>query len=172
MHGQGFTEVVFRRRGVLFRLVRLVLFAAAWLFGLLFGIILMGAGGGDNAWILPIWLTVWGLVGLVFFVGLLWSALGVESLIARSGSLTLMRRLAILRTPFVSPADSISDIRWVADNPRRMVRINGRRIPQTGIEIVSNGRAIICAEGIGEPEAASAIAELRQRLVIPKRREE
>ncbi len=169
IHGQGTTEVVFRRRGVLFRLLRVVLFAAAWLFGLMFGVVLMGAGDGGTAWFLPVWLALWGLGGLVFLAGLLWSALGVESLIARSESLTLMRRLLILRSPVVVPAGTITEIRWSPDNPNHTVRVNGRRIPQTGIEIVADDRVLRCARGIGEAQAAATIAELRQRLVVGRR---
>ena len=172
VHGQGFTEVVFRRRGVLFRLVRLVLFLVVWWFGLLFGVALMGAGGGQTAWFFPVWLAGWGLGGLVFAFALLWSALGVESLIARSESLTLVRRLLLLRRPVVMPAASITDLRWVPDDPGRIVRVNGRRIPQTSIAIVSTERTVSCAAGIGEQDAFSAIRELRQRLVIPRRREQ
>lgn len=170
IHGQGFTEVVFRRRGLLWRLLRVVLFAAAWLFGLMLGVVLMAAGGNGPSWFFPVWLAAWGLGGLVFLVGFLWNALGVESLVARSESLTLMRRMLFLRSPLVVPANSIGDIRWMADDPSRAVRVNGRRIPQTGIEIVADDRTLRCATGLGQAEAATAIAELRQRLVIPKRR--
>ncbi len=172
VHGQGFTEVAFRRRGMLLRLVRFVLFLAVWWFGLLFGVVLMGAGGGQAAWFFPVWLAGWGLGGLVFAFALLWGAIGVESLIARSESLTLVRRLLLFSRPVVMPAKSITDLRWVPDDPSRIVRVNGRRIPQTSIEIVSTERAVTCAAGIGEQDAFSAIRELRQRLVMPRRREQ
>ena len=171
IHGQGFTEVVFRRRGMLMRLVGFVAFVAAWLFGFLLGIVLMGVGGDGPAWFFPLWLAGWGLGGLVFLFGLLWNALGVESLVVRADNLTLLRRMLFFNSPVVLPARTISEIRWMADDPTRLVRVNGRRIPQTGIEIVTDSRVVRCAKGLGESDARTVIAELRQRLVIPKRRE-
>lgn len=164
-HGQGSTEVVFRRRGTVGRLFGFVLAVAAWLFGLMFGIVLMAAGNAAQPWFYPAWLSGWGLGG-VFGLGLmLMNALGVESIIARSESLTLMRRLLLLRFPARVAAEDLVDIRWVPDDPARTVRVNGRRIPQTSIEIVTGSRRLAGARGIGEAEAQVAIAALRQRLV-------
>lgn len=169
-HAQGFTEVRFRRRGVFFRLVWFVLFALGWAFGLFFGLALLAAGTVEQPWFLPVWLTAWGLGGLFSLWLLLMNALVVESLIARLDRLTLLRRILVLRFPVEVPAAEIQDIRWVADDPARRVRHNGRRIPQTCLEIVSDSRNLRCADGIGQAEAQAAIIAIRQRLVTSRRR--
>jgi hypothetical protein len=166
--GQGVTEVVFRRRCLVWRLVRLVLFAAVWAFGLMFGLVLMAAGGAEPSWFMPVWMAGWGLVGLFWIYLMVMNALGVESLLARVDGLTLMRRLLVLRFPLHVAASSLEDLRFGRDNPFRTVRVNGRRIPQTSIEIVTTDRILRCADGIGEADAEAAIAALRQRL--PRRR--
>ena len=119
---------------------------------------------------LTIWLALWGFGGLFILWLLIWSIFGRESLIGRSDSLTVMRRLLFLSRPLVLPDGEIAAVRWLPDDPARSVRVNGRRIPQTAIEITAMGRRITCARAIGELEANTAIAAARQRLLTQSRR--
>lgn len=169
IEGQGFTEVIFRRSDRWKGAIKLLLLVPALLFGALFAGVLLAATSGSEL-MLTVWLVLWGLGGLIFVGLLLWKTFGVESLIGRSDSLTLMRRLFFFSRPLVLPDGEITDIRWLADDPGRIVRVNGRRIPQTSIEITAAGRRVTCARGIGEAEANAAIAAARQRLLTQSRR--
>lgn len=170
VNGQGFTEVVFRKRGWWKGLFGLVGFLLAWLFGGLFATVLLMAGTSGQPTMLFAWLGAWGLGGLFFLYMMLWSTFGVESLIARADTLTLMRRLLLLKSPLVFPAASIESIEWIADDPGRKVTVNGRRIPQPAIAILAGGMARRCASGIGESEAREAIASVSQRFAVARRR--
>lgn len=171
INGQGFTEVIFRRRGTLKRLLALVLIAVMWAFGALFGALMTqvtSSGSPGFAWV---WLVLWLIGGPVAIAMLLWNALRVESLIAQSNGLTLMRRLMFWKSPIIVPATRLSRIGWFPDDPAHTVRVNGRRVPQTGIAIVHDGGVLRCARGISEAEAGTALAALGQRLVIPRTRD-
>ena len=165
IEGQGVTEVIFRRSDRWKGAIKLLLLVPALLFGALFAGVLLAATSGSEL-MLTVWLVLWGLGGLIF-VGLqLWNTFGRESLIGRSDSLTLMRRLLFFSRPLVLSDGEITTIRWLSDDPARIVSVNGRRIPQTAIEITAAGRRTTCARGIGEADANTAIAAARQRLVI------
>lgn len=163
-HGQGFTEVVFRRSDRWKSVARLLLFVPVWLLAGLFALALLAASG-DRPSIVPTWLALWGLAGIALLAILLWGALGVESLVARADTLSLVRRFLLFSKTTALPARDISDMRWLADDPAQRVRFNGRRIPQTAFEVVAGSRRLACARGIGEAEAQTTIAALRQRLV-------
>jgi hypothetical protein len=169
IEGQGVTEVIFRRSDRWKGAIKLLLLVPALLFGALFAGLLLAATSGSEL-MLSAWLVLWGVGGLIFVGLLLWSTFGVESLIGRSDSLTVMRRLLFLTSPLVLSDGDITDIRWLPDDPRRIVRVNGRRIPQTAIEINAAGRRVTCARGIGEADANTAIAAARQRLLTQSRR--
>jgi hypothetical protein len=169
IHGQGQTEVVFRRSDRWKSLLKLLIFAPVWLFGGMFAAVLMAATS-DGSPMLIIWLVLWGLGGLVFLYLLLWGVLGIESLVARAETLTLKRRLLLFVRSIPLPSAELTEIRWLADDPARSVRVNGRRIPQTAIQISADGRNWRCAQGISEAEALPAIADLKQRLVVSWRR--
>ncbi len=169
IEGQGVTEVVFRRSDRWKGVIKLLLLVPALLFGALFAGVLLAATSGSEL-MLTVWLVLWGVGGLIFVGLLLWNTFGVESLIGRSDSLTVMRRLLFLKSPLVLSDGEIIDIRWLPDDPGRIVRVNGRRIPQTAIEITVAGRRVTCARGIGEAEANAAIAAARQRLLTQSKR--
>src|SRR5690606_22402958 len=97
---------------------------------------------------------------------------GRETLVSRSDSLSLVRRLLFLRSPRAFDASSIESIEWLADDPTRKVTVNGRRIPQPAIAIVTTAGTIRCASGISEAEAGEVIATLKQRLAVSWRRRE
>ena len=168
-HGQGFSEIVFRRTDRWKGAIRLLFLVPAWLFGGLFAFVLLSVGN-DNGLMLTAWLVLWGLGGLVLFGVIVWSSFAVESLIVRSDELTLLRRLLVLSRPTVLPAAELRDIGWLADNLRRSVRVNGRRIPQTALNIETESGSFTCAAGISETEAQSTIAAVQQRLRIGGRR--
>jgi hypothetical protein len=167
-HGQGITEVVFRRPGRWTYALTIVGFGAVWLFGLGFAAVLLGATGRDNTWFLGLWMALWGAGGIAVFCVLLWGLLGIESLVAHSDRLVLVRRLLLWRVPNEMPAASIAWIDWIFDDPDRKVTVNGQRIPQPAIAIATGKEVLRCARGISEAEAAAAIAALRQRLVLPR----
>lgn len=165
IEGQGMTEVAFRRRGRWVGALRLAGFLLVWLLGGGFGALLLAAGS-DASLMLWIWLAGWGLAGLFFLNLLAWSAFGTESLIGRAEGLTIMRRLVLITRPIVVPAIDIRALRWIADDPNRVVKVNGRRVAQTAIEIATSQLQLRCARGITESEAARAIAAVKQRLVV------
>ncbi len=169
VHGQGLTEIRLRRRGRLLSAFKLVAFVAVWLFAGGFAGILLAATA-DQPFMLVAWLAVWGIVGLAFIAALIWGAFGTETLVARPDSLTLLRRLAVFGAPTVIPAQDLTGFRWIADDPMRTVKVNGRRIPQTSLEITGTGTTLRCARGIGEREAALAISAVRDRLAAAMRR--
>lgn len=167
--GQGVTEVRIRRRDRWLRLFGLVALTLGWLVGGLFALALLAAHTGEGPSMMVTWLVLWTVLGLVWLYILLWGALGTETLLARVEGLTLMRRLLFIRHPVVIPAETISAIEWLADDPARRVLVNGRRVPQTALGIVCAGRVVTCARGIDETEAGKAIAALKQRLGAPRR---
>lgn len=168
--GQGFTEVVFRRPFDWRSLVFFVVITAFWLFGNAFAFLLMAAMGSTvHPWFFGIWIFGWTIGGLFIGFIFLWGLFSVESLIARADSLTLMRRLLILKLPTVMPAASILSIDWVADDPLRKVTVNGTRVLQPGIAITATGQTVRCAAGIAEVEARRIIPLLQQRLVTGRR---
>src|SRR5690606_38906772 len=170
VNGQGVTEVVLRRplwwRGI----PGLLMFLAAWLLGGGFAAIMLLATAGDQPWFFAAWLFIWGSVGLLFLYGMIWRTFGVESLVAYADRLTVMRRLLFLRNANDLPAAAIGSIEWIADDPTYRVTRNGRRIPQPAIQITMADRQLTCARGIGESEARSAIAAVKQRLAVSWRR--
>lgn len=170
VNGQGVTEVVMHRPLWWQSLPGLVMFFAAWLLGGGFAAILLLATAGDQPWFFAGWLLIWGGVGLLFLYGMIWRTFGLESLIAHSDRLTIMRRLLVLKNAHQLPAAAITAIEWIADDPTYRVTRNGRRLPQPAIQIEMGERQMSCARGIGEAEARSAIAALKQRLVIDWRR--
>ena len=169
VHGQGLTEIRLRRRGRLLSAFKLVAFLAVWLLAGGFAGILLAATS-DQPFILIAWLAIWGIAGLVFLSALIWGAFGTETLVARSDSLTLLRRLLIFGKPTVIPAHELTGLRWIADDPMRTVKVNGRRIAQTSLEIAGTGTTLRCARGIGEREAGLAISAARDRLAVALRR--
>lgn len=171
VNGQGFTAVVFRRRDWWKGLLGLIGFLLAWSFGGLFATVLLMAGTQGQSTMLFAWLAAWGLGGLLVLYMMLWRAFGVEALIARPDTLTLMRRLLLLSSPVVFPAASIESIEWIADDPGRKVVVNGRRIAQPAILILAGGMTRRCASGIGESEARTAIASVSQRIALARRRQ-
>ena len=169
IEGQGVTEVTFRRRDRWKSALKLMIFAPIWLFGGLFALVLLGAGSG-NTLFMSAWLALWIPGGLIAGALMLWGLLGVESLIARSDSLTVLRRLLVFKKPVELPAITVTTLRWVATDPNRTVRVNNRIVPQPFIEIVGDGRQIKCARLISEAEAGLAIAAVKQRLAVSWRR--
>lgn len=170
VNGQGVTEVVLHRPLWWQGIPTLVLFVAVWLFGGGFAAIMLLATAGDQPWFLGGWLLIWGTVGLLFIYGMIWRTFGLEILIAHSDRLTIERRLLFLRNSNQLPAAAITAIEWIADDPTYRVTRNGRRLPQPAIQIEMGERQLSCARGIGEAEARSTIAALKQRLVIDWRR--
>src|SRR5690606_21938544 len=83
-NGQGFTEVIFRRRGMLKRLLVVALIAVMWAFGALFGALMTQVTSSDSPGFAWVWLVLWLIGGPVAIAMLLWNALRVESLIAQS----------------------------------------------------------------------------------------
>jgi len=162
IHGQGVTEVVFRRRGVLWRAVRLVLVVAGLLAGGGFAALLLMVG--DQPLMLVLWLAIWGIVGLGLIYIMVWSSFGVEHLIAHRDRLAIKRRLLVLASTTELQATAISAIRWIADDPNRSVTINGRRVPQSAVEILSGATTQRLARGISAAEAQPALAAINQRL--------
>lgn len=169
IEGQGVTEVIFRRRDRWKSALKLIIFGPLWLFGGLFAVALLGTGS-DNTLFLSAWLALWIPGGLIVGMLMLWGLLGVESLIARSDSLTIMRRLLVFKRPIELPAATVTSVRWVADDPSRRVRVNNRIVPQPFLEISCDGRQVKCARLISEAEADLAIAAVKQRLAVSWRR--
>lgn len=168
IHGQGVTEVVFRRKGLVGNLIVLLLIACGWLAaGGLAAIISIGA---RDPLFTTVWFALWLVVGGGFVLMRMWRVFGSESLIAYPDRLVLQRRLLLARPQRSFPVGTVSAIRWLADDPLHVVRVNGRRIPQTSIEVLADGAELRVARGIGESEARGAIASLEQRLLIGRRR--
>ena len=170
IHGQGSTEIVLRRRNRWRAALALVAFLAIWVLGGGFAALMLIAVGNDQPLFFAVWLLLWCVGGGVAFLGLLWKTFASESVIIRSDSLTLVRRLLLLRFPVVVPAKRIRALGWVADDPHRSVTVNGRRVPQTAIEISSGDGSFRFARGIGKAEADNAIATMKQRLVVSWKR--
>lgn len=162
-HGQGFTEIVFRRSGR-WKAALLLGVALLWLLGGGFAMLLLAASAGEKP-MLVIWLALWGPGGFIMLMLLLWRLVGREALVVRSESLALTRSVAFLRLGRAIPAAALREIAWLADDPGIRVRVNGRRIPQSALELVEDGRRTRCAHGIGEAEAHLVIAAIRRRLV-------
>jgi hypothetical protein len=171
VHAQGFTEVVFRRRGMIWRLLRLLAFAVAWMVGLGFAALMASVNGEQQPLFYVAWMALWGVGGGIFLLAMLDGVLGVHSLVARADGLSLVHRLLLWRHATEFAASSIRSIDWISDDPTRKVTHNGRRIPQTGIRIVSESMTRYCGRGIGEADARAAIAALAQRLVIRRSRD-
>lgn len=164
VHGQGQTEILFHRRGGLWRLARLVLFATGWLFGLGFAALMMSVDGQPSLFYVG-WLAIWLLGGGLLMLGLLAGTVMREALVVRAEGLSLRHRLFLWSRSIDIPATAITALDWIADDPTRSVRHNGRRIPQTALRIEAEPRNHVCARGISEAEALSVIGTIRQRLV-------
>jgi len=166
--GQGFTEIVFRRTGALGRLAMLVLVILGWLFGLMFGVVMLAAT--EQRAFMALWLGGWSLGGLFMIWVVIWRALGVESLIARSDGLTVMRRLAVLRFGQTVTAQAFRTLHWRPDDPTRRVVVNGRRLRQPHLEVVAAERVLRLAHGITSADADRAKTLVQRRVVLAKRR--
>lgn len=167
-HQQGVTEVRLRRPRRWLNIVTIVPVTALWLLGAGFAALMLGVS--DQTWFMVTWLTLWVLGGGVMLLALVLGAFTTETLLARSDGVTLLRRLLLLKLPTELPAGDVAELRWIADSPTRVVRVNGRRIPQTALEVPGNPHPVQFARGIGKPEAESVIAAIRQRLVVPRGR--
>lgn len=168
-YGQGETTIhlrVPRNLGsILFQVFFLVIGGAAALFVTL----LISAGSGEPAF-LQIWMVGW-TFGLLFVLfRLLWTIFGREKLIARNEGLTIARSILFVPWKHFYSIDDVGRMRFIANDPARSVRINGRIIPQPAIGIIARGYEVKLAHGISEPEANQVIEALRQRLVPLGRR--
>lgn len=167
--GQGFTTVAFRRANRWMKLPAIILLAVGWGLGGIFAMVLIFASTRAD-WLPFVWLPAWIVLGLGMLVVMIWRTLALEQIVARATGLQLVQRILALRFSRDIPAGTIGDIRWVADDPSRTVIVNGRRIPQSALAISADGRHYRCATGITEAEAETAMAAIRQRLVLPRER--
>jgi hypothetical protein len=171
-HGQGSTEIAFRRRFRWGRLVLLMVIVPMWIIGGLFCLMLLYAPSFESSRLfLGVWLAGWGIGGLVGLVLVLWSLVGVDRLVVRSDGLTRIRQLLVAKLSSVVPSSSVIGIDWLPDDPSRAVSVNGRRVPQPHIGVGLTGGILRVAHGIDQGEAQAAIAAMRQRLVLPRRRD-
>ncbi|MGV3651067.1 MAG: hypothetical protein ACO1OK_06545 [Devosia sp.] len=164
VHGQGQTEILFHRRGWLGRVVRLMLAAAGWLLGLLFAALMLSVGDQPSLFYLG-WLAIWLVGGGVLVFALIAGAFTRETLVVRAEAIALCHSLFWWSRSDDIPAAAVTGIEWIADDPTRRVRYNGRRIPQTALLIAAGGRSRLCARGLSEAEALTVIGTIRQRLV-------
>lgn len=168
-YGQGETIVHLRvPRSLLVIFTHLLILVAGGA-GSLFVGLMMSVGTGDPAFY-RVWLTLW-TAGLIFVVvRLLWFLFGRERLIARNSGLTLARSILFLPWNKTYATNDVGQMRYIADDPARSVRINNRRIPQSALGITANGHELKLAHGISQAEAKGVIDALKQRLVPQGRR--
>lgn len=164
-HGQGFTEVVFWRTDWWKGMIWFVVMLPVWLFGAVFALALLGTTDA-NALMLTTWMALWGAGGLLALLLLVWRSFRVEALVARPDGLTLIRRLLLLASKVPLPAARLREVRWEADDPQRVVKINGRRAPQHALVVETETGRHTLASGIDAKQAETAITALKQRLRI------
>lgn len=163
-YGQGETLIGLPMRGGPVRALGIALLLAFWSLGGLFAVALMAAGSISTVFFTA-WITGWAAGFIALLIWLFWTLVGRETLVAVPTGLTRVRSILFFKTAQAFSAPEARQIAYLADDPARRVRFNGRRIPQSALVISGSGRTVRFAHGIGQAEAEEVVAAVRMRVV-------
>lgn len=165
------TLLYFRRSMRWLAIVPLLFMLAIAVVGGIVATAIAAAVFADNLAFVVLFMAVWALAGLIIIGVSIFHAFGREYLIAHANELVHVYRLFWVDWPRPFAAEKIKSLKFVADNPRRTVKVNGTKIPQSALCVhLSTGKAYI-GTGISRTEADRAIAAIQERIYVRRPRD-
>lgn len=168
--GQGETIVHITPRRHLGVILVNALILAGGLFGLGFGLLLLGADTIGAPGFMQLWLMIWSLGVIWMLINFLWPLFGRERWTATAKALTRKTSILGIGPTITYAAGDISGLRYVHDDAARQVRVNGRHVPQPALQFHLGARMVSFAHGIARGDADKVLSAFIQRLHTARER--